>query len=242
MKAFVMAAGAGTRLLPYTDTVPKCLMPIHGTPLLDIWLQQLARAGVLAVQINTHHLADCVTSWVHKASQRTHMALVTTHEPRLLGSAGTLWANRHWVDGEKDFLIIYADNLTDMDLFPMVKFHRTCKDKGAVATIGLIRASEPKACGIVQVENTGRVISFVEKPREPKSDMAFAGICVASPEIFHRFPSPPAQGPFDLGRHVFPGLAGSMFGYRISGYLRDIGTIDAYHRALSEWPPNQRKP
>jgi mannose-1-phosphate guanylyltransferase len=242
MKAFVLAAGAGTRLAPYTDTVPKCLMPIHDRPLLAIWLKLLARAGVCAVQINTHHLAEAVTSWVRQAGRHTAMGLETTHEPRLLGSAGTLWANRHWVDGEKDFLIIYADNLTDMDLAAMVQFHRNCAGKDTLATIGVIRASEPRACGIVEINPTGQVVSFVEKPREPKSDLAFAGICVADPKIFDRFPPPPAQGPFDLGKHVFPGLVGFLSGYRIPGYLRDIGTLDAYHRALSEWPPNQREP
>ena len=60
MKAFLLAAGLGTRLKPITDTVPKCMVPIDGRPLLDIWLDAFDRAGVDEVLVNLHYLPDVV--------------------------------------------------------------------------------------------------------------------------------------------------------------------------------------
>ena len=60
MKAFLLAAGLGTRLKPVTDTVPKCMVPIDGRPLLDIWLDSFAHTGVDEVLVNLHHLPDVV--------------------------------------------------------------------------------------------------------------------------------------------------------------------------------------
>ena len=114
MKAFLLAAGLGTRLRPITDTTPKCMLDIGGRPLLDIWLDAFECAGVDEVLVNLHHLPDVVRR--HLAA-RTGLPIVrTVFEPELLGSAGTLLANREWIAGEEAFLACYADNLTDFDV------------------------------------------------------------------------------------------------------------------------------
>ena len=66
MKAVLLIAGLGTRLRPLTDTVPKCLLPINGKPLLGIWFDKLVAAGVSDVLVNTHWLADQVTDYIDK--------------------------------------------------------------------------------------------------------------------------------------------------------------------------------
>ena len=98
MKAFLLAAGIGSRLRPITDTTPKCMVPIGGRPLLDIWLDAFGEAGIDEVLVNLHHLPHAVTE--HLAF-RTGIAQGPRRvfEPELLGSAGTLVANRDWVDG-----------------------------------------------------------------------------------------------------------------------------------------------
>ena len=115
MKAFLLAAGLGTRLRPLTDHVPKCLVDIGGRPLLDIWLDALASAGVDEVLVNVHHLHDLVEEHVAARAGRAPFVRVV-HEPVLLGSAGTLRANREFVAGEQFFLAINADNLTTFDI------------------------------------------------------------------------------------------------------------------------------
>jgi mannose-1-phosphate guanylyltransferase len=122
MKAFLLAAGLGTRLRPITDSTPKCLLPVGGRPMLDIWLDALAKAGVSDVLLNAHHLADQVEEHVAARVGAPTVHLVV--EPELLGSAGTLRANRDFVIGEDMFLAINADNLTDFDLGVLIDAHR----------------------------------------------------------------------------------------------------------------------
>ena len=109
MKAIILAAGLGTRLRPITETTPKCLVPINGVPLLELWLRQCERAGIDAVLVNTHHLAERVEEFV---AARRGMPVTLAYEPSLLGSAGTIATNWNFVDSDDSFLVVYADNLT----------------------------------------------------------------------------------------------------------------------------------
>ena len=156
MKAFLLAAGSGTRLRPLTDRLPKCLIPIGGMPLLEIWFRHLERLGVTEARVNTHHLAGQVEGYV-AARPPSSLRISLFHEPVLLGSAGTLRANREWLQGEPDFLVIYADNLTDADLSGFVRFHR---ENRAEFTLALFRTPQPRECGIVVRDAEGRVVEF----------------------------------------------------------------------------------
>lgn len=238
MKAFLLAAGKGTRLRPITDHTPKCLVPIRGKPLLEIWLELLRRHGTEDVLINTHHHAEKVTEFIgHYDHARPRVSL--TYEPDLLGSAGTLWRNRDFVKQEKDFLIIYADNLTDVPLDHVIQFHR--RHAGAL-TMALFRSREPKSCGIAEMQpgdvDQGLIIGFQEKPENPKTNLANAGIYVASETIFDHFPQGAATPPhpLDFGYHVLPNLVNRMYGYVIDSFLMDIGTLESYKVAQRTWP------
>jgi mannose-1-phosphate guanylyltransferase len=244
MKAFLLAAGQGTRLRPYTAAVPKCLIPIHERPLLEIWIDLLERHGVTEVLINTHYLADAVEQFVTQYQPRTAVHLRTAFEPELLGSGGTLWHHRHWVSACQAFLIVYADNLTNADLSQMVAFHKQCRAHDGILTMGLFQAPDPHACGIAVLDPAGRIVKFVEKPARPQSNWANAGIYVASPQIFDYFPpyeETPGHTVLDLGYHVLPRLTGKAFGWQFNGYLRDIGTVASYRQALEEWPAKGSK-
>lgn len=239
MKAFLLAAGKGTRLKPYTDTLPKCLVPIQGKPLLEIWINLLERHGITDVLVNTHHQAEKVDAFVSSAMPRAKVSITTVYEPTLLGSAGTVAAHRDFIDEGDDFIIAYADNLTNMNLSNMVGFHRRCKPRGAILTMGLFRAPNPSACGIAVLDADAKITSFTEKPPVPLSNLANGGIYVASPAVFDYLPdhrNDSTDAVLDFGYQVFPLLLGKMYGYEIKEYLRDIGTIDAYQAALEEWP------
>ena len=240
MKAFLLAAGKGTRLKPYTDQHPKCLIPIHGTPLLKIWIDLLAYHGVSEILINTHHHADQVEHFLKGARETSPARLHTVFEPQLRGSAGTLWDNRHFVSGQSDFIIAYADNLTNLNLAKMVDIHHHFRSMGGILTMGLIRAPNPRACGIVTLDAGGKIIKFVEKPQQPESDMANGGVYISGNEIFKYMEDLEDAGGVvhDLGHHILPRLAGKMYGYPIApDYLKDIGTPQAYAEAQAQWPP-----
>jgi mannose-1-phosphate guanylyltransferase len=228
MKAFLLAAGMGSRLRPITDTIPKCMLPIGGQPLLDIWLDAFDRAGVDEVLVNLHHLPDVVRS--HLNERTGAPAVRTFFEPELLGSAGTLAANRAWIDAEEMFLACYADNLTDFDLRSLVQAHR---GHGAVATWTVFHSERPSAGGVVELDAAGTVIGFTEKPREPVSDLVNAGMYAFHPGVLDEIGGPP---PRDIGYDLLPRLVGRAKAVPVEGYLRDVGTIDAYERARQEWP------
>jgi len=228
MKAFLLAAGHGTRLRPLTDRIPKCLVPIRGVSMLDIWLEVCRRAGISELFVNLHAHAGTVRTAL--ASRDLPLKVHLSEEQVLLGSAGTLLANRDWVASEGEFWVFYADVLTNVDLLPMLALHRKLRP---AATLGLYQVSEPGRCGIVRFDENNVVTEFVEKPPQPKSNWAFSGIMLATPDLIDAIPQ---ESPADLGFHVLPKLVNRMLAYPISDYLVDIGTMERYESAQISWP------
>lgn len=228
MKAFLLAAGIGTRLRPVTDTTPKCLVEIGGRALIDIWLDALAQVGVDDVVINTHHLAEQVESHLSRRPGRPRVQL--RREPVLLGSAGTLRANREFVAGEPMFLAINADNYTNFDLRVLIDAHRRSRP---IATLTVFRTPRPSECGILDVDEDGRVVGFVEKPAQPAGDLANAGLYAFHPAVLDEIPDPP---PRDIGFDLLPRLVGRARAVRLEGcYFHDIGTTAALAHARNLW-------
>ena len=228
MKAFLLAAGLGSRLRPITDTVPKCMLAIDGRPLLDIWLNAFDQAGIDEVLVNLHHLPDVVRG--HLEARTGPPTVRTFFEPELLGSAGTLAANRAWVGGEEMFLACYADNLTDFDLRSLVQAHQ---EHATVATLTVFHSERPSAGGVVELDGSGTMIGFAEKPNNPVSNLVNAGMYAFHPEVLDEIRGVP---PRDVGYDLLPRLVGRARAIPVEGYLRDVGTIDAYQRAQQEWP------
>ena len=228
MKAFLLAAGHGTRLRPLTDRVPKCLLPIQGKPLLAIWLEQCRRFGIGEVLVNVHSRAAQVSEFLQSQNNGVHVQVV--EEPALLGSAGTLLANASWVAEEDCFWVFYADVLTCMDLDCMMNAHLT---KRPAATLGVYRVPHPERCGIVDVAEDDMIREFVEKPAYPAGDLAFSGLMIATSRLLAAIPP---RKPCDIGFDLLPRLCGRMLAHRISDYLLDIGTPETYQRAQDTWP------
>jgi len=223
-KAFLLAAGDGQRLRPLTEKVPKCLLLIKGRPLIEHWMDLFEKHGITKVLVNTHHLADIVDSYI-KSHKRKDVNVVTYYEPELLGSGGTIKANKSFIENEDNFFICYADNFTAVDLGAMEARHLS--NKKAI-TIGVFRSDSPQACGIFELGRDNKVIGFEEKPAQPKSNLAAAGIYITSREIFDFFPE---RKNFDLGNDVFPKMIDRIGIYEIREYHIDIGTIENYNKA-----------
>src|SRR3954447_21023401 len=230
VKALLLAGGMGTRLRPLTDTIPKCLVPIGGRPLLDAWVDRLAEAGIREARINTHALADQVRAYIAGVNSEGRLGLVESFEPELLGSAGTVSANVDLADGASQIVIIYADNLSDIALRPLLAFHRTHDDP---FTMVLFRAPNPRACGIAELDTAGRIMTFVEKPDRPATDLANAGLYVVDADAYREIAGVRA---FDIGFEVLPRFVGRMRGWVWGGYHLDIGTFEALERARRDAP------
>jgi mannose-1-phosphate guanylyltransferase len=228
VKAVLLAAGLGTRLRPLTDTTPKCLVRVGERTLLDIWLDAFDDAGVEHVLVNTHHLADQVEEQVGRRTTGPRVTLV--HEERLRGSAGTLRAARGFVEGERFFLAVNADNLTDFDLRRLVETHAR---SGLPATLAAFHPPQPTECGIFEVGENGVLEGFEEKPDHPRGDLANAGLYAFSPSVLDLVDLP---DPADIGTHLLPRLVGLAGVLDIRpAYLADIGTPQALADARSTW-------
>ena len=227
MKAFLLAAGHGTRLRPYTDSVPKCLVPIRGVPMLDIWLALCRQHGVSEVLVNTHAHSDAVVNFVRQ--WKNGVRVVVMEEPALFGSAGTLRANREWIGSDKSFWVFYADVLTNANLAAMLEFH----SPRSAATLGVYRVPDPRRCGIVQVNKDHVITEFAEKPAVPQSHWAFAGIMIGTQELLEAIPE---KSGADIAFDVLPRLVGRMRAYSISDFVLDIGTPQNYEMAQKNWP------
>jgi mannose-1-phosphate guanylyltransferase len=208
--------------------MPKCLVPIAGKPMLQIWFDQCGRAGITEILINLHAHADQVGEFVTRHAGDLKVTLF--EEPELLGSAGTLRANRDWLGEDEEFWVLYADVLNSLDFSAMLAAHR---DSGMAATLGTYRVEDPHRRGIVTADTENKITAFIEKPEEPPGNMAFSGIMVASPAICESIPATTSP---DIGHDLLPRLIGKMNAFPIRDYLIDIGTHENYERAQREWP------
>lgn len=226
MRAILLAAGCGTRLRPLTNKIPKCLVPIKGRPLLDIWLERLTRAGVGPFLINTHHLADQVETFIESSSYREQVRLV--RERQLLGTAGTLVANLDFFRGE-DGMLIHADNYCLADFRAFMQAHRQRPAECAM-TMMTFRTDTPSSCGIVELDDRGVVIGFHEKVATPPGNLANGAVYILSAEFLERMKKD-LHAVQDFSTEVLHRFVGRIYVYGTSEVFLDVGTPEAYAKA-----------
>ncbi len=234
--AMILAAGEGTRLRPYTLTMPKPMLPVAGRPTLEWILLWLRYHGIRDVVINLSHQPEPALRYFGDgASLGVHLTFSV--EPVILGTAGGL--KRVERSFQDTFVVVYGDVLTDMDLGALIAFHHACGDAAHV-TLSLNHAPNPWECGIVAVDAGGRVTRFVEKPPRDEvfSDLTNAGVLVMDPAILGYIP---AQEFSDISKHLLPTLLQAgvpIFAKTLDeqAYLIDMGTPEKYEQAQREWP------
>jgi mannose-1-phosphate guanylyltransferase len=226
MRALLLAAGLGTRLRPITDTTPKCLVPISGTPLLQIWLERLTEAGIGPFLINTHYLAEQVSAFVEESHFQKKIQLV--HEKDLRGTAGTLIENLDFFQGE-DALLIHADNycLADFDAFQIAHLNRPL---GCLMTMLTFRTDDPSSCGIVELDDRGVVVGFHEKVDNPPGNLANGAIYILSAELLEKIGAD-LNYITDFSTEVLHRFKGHIFSHETSDVFLDVGTPDRYEKA-----------
>lgn len=231
MKALLLAAGIGSRLRPLTEGVPKCLVPINGTPLLAYWLRLLDAAGVDEIVINTHHLAERVGDFVDASPWRNRITLF--HEPELLGTAGTLRALAPRFRDDT-LVLAHADNLVDFDWPAFVRRHAE-RPPAVVLTLMSFETDQPQACGILEEDAAGIVTAFHEKVPNPPGRRANGAVYLIEPEFVRYVETLPADAR-DLSIDVLPHFVGRMqTWFDPNAYLRDIGTLASLARAEAEF-------
>jgi len=225
LPAVILVGGEGTRLRPLTARTPKPMLPLVDRPLLAYTFEHLARHGVDRAVLSCGYLPTQIEA--HFGERHGRLALSYRIEPTPLGTGGGI---RFGAEGiSSTFVALNGDVLHGADLGAMLAFHR---ERGAAGTILLAPVDDPSRYGLVRCAEDGRVRAFVEKPRAEEIDtnLINAGLYVLEPKVLELVEP---GGPVSIERDVFPRLveAGSLYGFRLDGYWRDIGTPESYLEA-----------
>ncbi|NCO01835.1 MAG: nucleotidyltransferase family protein [Epsilonproteobacteria bacterium] len=229
MRALLLAAGLGTRLRPITDTVPKCLVPIDGKPLLGYWLENLSKAGVNEFLINTSYLSEQVEVFIKENPHAKKVTLV--YEEELLNTGGTLLANRDFFK-EEPFMLVHADNLSFCDFKAFIAAHVN-RPSGCEITMMSFKTDNPSACGIVELDEVGVVQKFHEKVENPPSNLANGAVYICEPNVL-KFIESLGKKEVDFSLDVLPHFMGKISTFLNEVYHRDIGTPQSYALAQLE--------
>ncbi len=224
MRALLLAAGFGSRLRPLTDSLPKCLVPIHGRPLLDYWLDLLHRHGIAPVRVNTHYRAEQVRDYI--AGSRYQGDVEVAHESSLLGTAGTLRAHLDFF-GQEDALLVHADNYCWPDLSAFAAAHRA-RPQHCLMSMMTFETAQPSTCGIVELDAQRVVVGFHEKVAHPPGNTANGAIYLLGPELLRQLRTSQAT---DFSTEVLPGLVGRIYAHATDSPFMDIGTPETYAHA-----------
>ena len=231
MRALLLSAGLGTRLRPLTEKTPKCLVPIRGKPLLAYWLDLLLPAGITDVLINTHYLAERFVEFRAASPWQKRIHLV--HEKALLGTGGTILANRGFFGG-KAFIAAHADNLSRFSVREFVRAHEN-RPKVAAITMMTFDTDAPQSCGIVEQDANGLVQRFHEKVPNPPGTRANGAVYILEQEVVD-FLASLGKSVIDLSTEVIPHFLGRISTYHNADYHRDIGSPESLRAAERDYP------
>lgn len=226
MKAILLAAGFGTRLRPLTNSIPKCLVPIKGKPLLQIWIERLKKAGITHCLVNTHYLSNKVETFIGESEFEENVTII--HEEILKGTAGTLIHNIDFFEN-KDGLLIHADNYCLANFKEFVEAHNN-RPEGCLMTAMAFRAKNPTKCGIFELNESGVVIGFHEKVDAPPSNLANGAVYLLSNELQQLLTTHFADAT-DFSTEVMPNILGKIYCYETKETFIDIGSPETYKEA-----------
>ena len=221
MKVVIQCGGRGTRLRPYTLILPKPLMPIGSTPVLELLLKWLRRNGPQEIYITTGYLGHLIRT-VCGDGRQWDMLINYTEEKEPLGTIGPLSLLRDRLDGT--FLVINGDVLTDLSLKAFVACHRQL---GGVLTVATMTRTIKTEFGLIE-DQAGRVTRFREKPI--LSHLVSMGIYCMEPQVLDYIPSGVPFGFDDLVLCMLDQGA-PVCAFQHSGMWLDVGRVEDFQKA-----------
>lgn len=240
MKALILGAGKGTRVMPLTRSIAKPMLQILDTPVLELLIGQLRHYGVTEIVINTSHHTQSIEQYFGDG-RRFGVAIAYSFEGFLengeligqpLGSAGAMrHIQRHAGFFDDTFLVLCGDAVIDIDLSELVREHHRNR---ALATIALAEVPRSEVChyGVVVSDESGMICAFQEKPavEDALSTLVNTGIYVFEPQILDHIPD---TCPADIGSQVFPSLVQkglALYGTKLPMTWLDIGRLPDFYR------------
>ena len=219
-KAFVLCGGQGTRLRPYTYSIPKPMLPLGRKPILEFVIDNLKANDITDIYLTVGYLKEQLMDYFgngKKLGVKLHYSL----EHEAMNTAGSILPLKK--EADETFVVVMGDHLTTINIRDMLAYH---KKKGAIATIGLKRQGVPLEYGIAHVDEHGFVKSFQEKPIV--ENLINTAIYVFEPEIF-KYIKPKD----DFAKNVFPRMLArkeKIASYIFQEYWMDIGRTQDYEQ------------
>jgi glucose-1-phosphate thymidylyltransferase len=225
MKALVLAGGNGTRLRPLSYSVPKQLVLVRNTPVLEHCLQNIAQAGVQETGIIVGDRGDQIEAAIGSGERfGLRITYIPQSAPRGLADCVRI---AHGFLGDDDFLMYLGDNVITGGIADLAGDFR--RDRPA-AQLVVTKVADPREYGVAELDRDGNVIGLQEKPPEPRSDLAITGLYFFSPAIHQavRSITPSARGELEITDavawllHSGHDVRASVFGRE----WKDVGQID----------------
>jgi mannose-1-phosphate guanylyltransferase len=228
MHAVVLVGGFGTRLRPLTNTIPKSMLPVAHVPLIVRLIGQLERGGVDEVTLALGFLPEPFVE-AFPSGRCGGVRLGYAIEPEPLDTAGAIRFAADHAGIDETLVVANGDVLTDLSIADLVATHRAA---AAEATIHLIAVADPSAFGVVERDDRGRILRFVEKPPPgtAPSNLINAGTYVLEPSVLARIPLGQRAS---IERETFPAVAadGRFFSLATDDYWIDAGRPDLFRQA-----------
>lgn len=227
IKAFILAGGKGAHLRPLALHIPKPVVPLANIPFLFFQIDNIKRAGITEIILGLSYQPRIITD-IFGDGMKYGVTMRYTYEDFPRGTAGALKAAENLIDDTT--VVLNGDVLTDTDIREVIQFHQARK---ADATIVTARVMNPSGYGLVEAENDGRVVRFLEKPPEDEitGDTINAGIYVLERSVLDCIST---EGPQSFEREIFPSMltAGArIYTYLTRAYWQDIGSPQKYLEA-----------
>jgi glucose-1-phosphate thymidylyltransferase len=223
VKGLIPAAGLGTRLRPLTYTLPKPLLSVTNKPIIMYAIEDLRDAGITEIGII---VSDFVRAALEKEGLEVEGVNISfVRQADQLGIAHAVKQAADWLEGE-DFCLYLSDNLFEHGVKRYVDaFEHDHPD----AVIALVRVPNPKEFGVAVLDDAGRVTRIVEKPKEPPSDLAVAGVYCFKNRVLEVIDAlqPSARGEYEI-TDAIQGLmqSGTVLGLEVEGWWKDTGRHD----------------
>ncbi len=229
-KAVILAGGRGTQLRPYTYEIPKPMLPVKGTPILEHLIKQLKKNNITDLIIAISYLGDKIKTYFGNG-EKFGVRIQYSEEDENLLTGGALKKIKEDL-GNETFIVVHGDILTDFSFADFIGFHRK---ENTVATIALTTSSEPREYGQFKLHGT-KLVNFYPISKDPKlkSNLIHTGIYAFNPEIFQYFPK--NKKTFALEDVILDLIPQKkVSGFVFEGKWYDVGNPDNYEKAIKEF-------
>lgn len=221
MKAIILAGGLGSRLRPFTQVIPKPLLPVGEKSVLEIQIERLKQSGFDEITLATNYKSDYVSNFFGDGT-KYGVKLTISKEEEPLGTAGPVKLLQEQLD--EPFLMMNGDILT---LLPFDEMYRFALEKDSILTVGTKEIIQPFAFG--NVFSDGDAIIEIEEKPDMRTTI-IAGIYIMKPEVFSLIPADTYFGMDNLIKEMLSrGMLVTKFD--IKEYWLDIGQVDDYEKA-----------